>query len=78
MKGKTYIFPDKQSQNNKEVDNILRQLNLADEELILTQRELFKRKADFADFSYSISHTLRKNIANIKGLLNLINEIEIV
>lgn len=78
MKGKTYIFPDKPNQNNKEVDNILKQLNLADEELILTQRELFKRKADFADFSYSISHTLRKNIANIKGLLNLINEIEIV
>lgn len=77
MESRNFSFPDTGQTKNVQLKKIIDQLNIADEELLITKKELFRRQSDFADFSYAISHTLRKNIANIKGLLNLLNDVHL-
>lgn len=77
MESRNFSFPETGQTKNVQLKKIIDQLNIADEELLITKKELFRRQSDFADFSYAISHTLRKNIANIKGLLNLLNDVHL-
>lgn len=68
------FFPDETESSNEEVKNILQQLSDTGQELESTRKELAKRKTDFAEFSYAISHTLRKSVANIQGLVSLLQD----